>query len=219
MVKLPTGAIPAVQKKRAPLLLAPPMSRAVAEHRETREPPDTCQPHSLVVHVQALSPVGRSQAQRSDIVQEQRDGLVRLREKLSIVIRDLEAENASLRRRLSRHQQYPPPELMEAELEEARHLQRDRGIIFHRMPDDVYPGRPYVTQQDLIRGGITRYSRQNISRLARDEQAVPVMEIADRVLFPPGGVRTLLERERVAAADVSPRRRPGRAPMPSEPPD
>ncbi len=200
-----------MQKNGQPLLLPPPMSRIGTNRRGNREPANTLESHSIVVHVQGPSPAGRSRAQPAAIVQAQRDGLVRRQERLSTVIRDLEAENASLRWRLSQYQQYPPSELMEAELEEARHLQRDRGIIFHRMPDDVYPGRPYVTQQDLIRGGVTRYSRQNISRLARDEQAIPALEIADRVLFPPGGVRTLLERERVATSDVSPRRRPGGA--------
>lgn len=146
---------------------------------------------------------------QGDVIQEQRDGLARLRERLFARIRRLEAENASLRRQIERFQGYPSIEEQERERAEAAALEREQAVEFHRLPDSVYPGKPYVTQLDLIRRGVTHYSRQNISRLTRDDKSVPAVQIADRVLLPPSGVRALLKRERLAAADASPRRRPG----------
>jgi hypothetical protein len=157
--------------------------------------------------------VGRpSNAPRSvpiESVQAQRDGLLRLRGRLSATIRDLQLQNEALKTRLAQYERYPTIEQQAAEADAALEVEEDQGIRFNRMPDGVYPGRPYVTQQELIRQGVTRYSRQNISRLVRDEKAIPAIVIADRLLLPPEGVRALVERERAASRDPSPRRRPG----------
>lgn len=131
-----------------------------------------------------------------------------MRERMLATIRDLEAENHALRSRLIEQQQSPLPEQRHAETQEAREIERELDLRFRSMPDDVYPGRPYVTQQELIDRGITTYTRQNISRLARADAAIPAVLIADRVLLPPSGVRALVERERAASLDPSPRRRP-----------
>jgi len=78
------------------------------------------------------------------------------------------------------------------------------------MPGTVYPGKPYVTQQDLTRQGATHYTRQNISRLSRSDGVLGAIVIGDRVLLPPRAVEVLIDREAAAARDPSPRRRPGR---------
>jgi hypothetical protein len=147
--------------------------------------------------------------QQLDILRTQRDGLARLQAQLLTTIRRLEAENERVKQQLERYQRYPSVEQQDDELTEARALEREHGLCFQHLPDDAYPGRPYVTQLDLIGRGITRYSRQNISRLTRATGSVPAMPIADRVLLPPRGVKALLQRERTAASDPSPRRRPG----------
>ncbi len=144
-----------------------------------------------------------------DILRAQRDGLARARDRLIAAMREMEAENEALRHRLACGENDPETRRRDEEATEAGRLAHEEGITFHHMPDDVYAGRPYVTQQELIGQGITRYSRQTISRLARDEDAVPAMIIADRLLLPPAGVRALLQRECEAADDASPRRRPG----------
>ena len=142
-------------------------------------------------------------------MRQQRDDLVRRHRRLSITMRRLERENESLRRELERFQAYPSGEEQDVEAMDARQLEHELGLAFHAMPDGIYPGKPYVTQQELIKRGITRYSRQNMSRLARGERSIPALVIGDRVLFSAEGVRTLLERERAAERDASPRRRPG----------
>jgi hypothetical protein len=142
-------------------------------------------------------------------VREQRDGLARGRERLLALLRQMQAENEALRRELGRYQNIPAAHVQQQERADAERLEREHDIPFSFMPDGVYPGKPYVTQLDLIRRGITRYSRQNISRLIHQEGSVPALAIADRVLLPPAGVRALLRREARAALDVSPRRRPG----------
>ncbi|HEX6508272.1 MAG TPA: hypothetical protein VF221_11625 [Chloroflexota bacterium] len=144
------------------------------------------------------------------VLQEQRDGLVRLREKLLAIIRELEAENTDLRRTIQSYDNFPTLEQQELEAALAKRLQEERGITFQEMPSDIYPGKPYVTQQDLLRQGITRYSRQNISRLARSVSALAAVIIGDRVLLPPEAVEELIERETAASRDPSPRRQPGR---------
>jgi len=146
----------------------------------------------------------------ASLLQEQRDGLARVREKLLATIRELEDENTSLRNTLGRYDNYPSLEQQTQENALAEQLRAERGITFHEMPNTVYPGRPYVTQQDLVRQGITHYTRQNISRLSRSVGALVAMVIGDRVLLPPEAVEALIKREAAASRDPSPRRRPGR---------
>lgn len=156
------------------------------------------------------SPMARQVSESASLLQEQRDGLARVREKLLETLRELEAENTSLRETLGRYDNYPSPEQQTQETALAEQLCAERGITFHEMPSTVYPGRPYVTQQDLFRQGITHYTRQNISRLSRSVGALAAMVIGDRVLLPPEAVEVLIKREAAAARDPSPRRRPGR---------
>jgi hypothetical protein len=190
----------------ARLLLLPPPSQAGLEG----ERPSYPQPRRLRRNEGGPSgEIGAvSRQEPIEFVQAQRDGLLRLREKLRTRIRDLQAENEALKARLAHYDRYPPIDRQLAEAEEARALEREGRIRFHDMPEGVYPGRPYVTQQELIQQGVTSYTRQNISRLVRDEGALPAVVIADRVLFPPESVRALVERERIASRDPSPRRRP-----------
>ena len=189
------------------LLPAPP----VADHPTHRARAGTPEAH---LHARSIDGNGWSIVEHPgptplDIVREQRDGLARLQNRLLTAIRQLEAENESLRGQIARYQHFPSVEEQEDELADAARLELEQGIEFQRMPRDVYPGKPYVTLLDLIRHGVTRYSRQNISRLTRDERSVPAVLIADRVLLAPAGVKRLLEREKKAETDVSPRRRPG----------
>lgn len=147
-----------------------------------------------------------------DVVRDQRDGLARRHSQLSETIRRLRAENDVLRKQLTEYAGYPSSEEQRREVTDAQALETEHGIRFRTMPESVYPGMPYVTQQDLLKGGTTRYSRQNISRLVRVVKALPSVVIGDRVLLPPAAVRALLSRESAAAQDTSPRRRPGRKP-------
>jgi len=144
------------------------------------------------------------------VLQEQRDGLVRLRERLLSMVRELEAENASLRKKIEGFQGYSSLAQQEQEAALAKSLREERGITFREMPGTVYPGKPYVTQQDLTRQGATHYTRQNISRLSRSDGVLGAIVIGDRVLLPPRAVEVLIDREAAAARDPSPRRRPGR---------
>jgi hypothetical protein len=128
---------------------------------------------------------------------------------LLAAVRRVQTENAALRQELEQYRAFPPAEEQRRELADARRLEREQDIRFAFLPPGVYPGKPYVTQLDLIRRGGTRYSRQNISRLVRQEGSIPALAIADRVLLAPAGVRALLQREARASADASPRRRPG----------
>ena len=196
---------PIARHTAGPLLLPSPSARDIA----TSAPPAFPLPRGTGREETEWATVIPRKSEETDLVRQQRDGLARLRERLLAAVRELEAENEVLREQLRRYQSYPPIEQQEDEATDARQLEQEQGLAFHRMPEDVYPGKPYVTQQDLIRRGITRYSRQNVSRLTRDERSVPAMLIADRVLLPPAGVRTLLDRENIAARDPSPRRRPG----------
>lgn len=156
------------------------------------------------------SAVARQVSEPVSLLQEQRDGLARVRERLLTTIRDLEDENSSLRKTLGRYDNCPSLEQQTQEIALAEQLGAERGITFHQMPSTVYPGRPYVTQQDLFRQGITHYSRQNISRLSRSVGALVAIVIGDRVLLPPEAVEMLMKREAAASCDPSPRRRPGR---------
>lgn len=197
-----------MQNTQARLLLLLPPPRSAASERDILPYPEPSRPRSKDDGISDWTTGASAQAPIA-FVQAQRDALLRLRGRLSATIRHLQAENEALRLRLAEYERSSPIEGKAAEWEEARDVERDHGIRFNRMPDGVYPGRPYVTQQELIRQGITSYTRQNISRLARDEGAIPAVVIADRVLLPPAGVRALVERERIASRDPSPRRRPG----------
>jgi len=145
-----------------------------------------------------------------DVVREQRDGLVRKQKALSALVRQLSAQNASLREQLYKYQGYPTPTEQTDELVQAEEMEQQHGIAFHHLPTGVYPDKPFVTQQDLIRAGMTAYSRQSMSRLTRDDRSIPALLIADRVLLPPSAVHALLTREKAAVQDTSPRRRPGK---------
>jgi hypothetical protein len=184
------------------LLLSPPGNQA-----------DPHQQHKSVVRrTQSWAVHGEVAARGTaiELVREQRDGLVRRHDLLAATVRRLREENEVLAKRLSQYASYPSPEERHQEAADAQALEAEHGIQFRRMPESVYPGKPYVTQQDLLKGGTTQYSRQNISRLVRIVKALPSVVIGDRVLLSPAAVRALLSRERAAAEDVSPRRRPGR---------
>jgi len=192
---------------KAPLLLAPPRPPTVPVHAQY---PLSSSPFRSASGSMAQESEQILDAHPINLVRDQRDALLRLRGKLSSALREAEAENQHLRHELQQRSGLADNQEQLDEIRDAHLMELESGLAFQHLPTGVYPGRPYVTLQELIQRGVTTYTRQNLSRLTRHEGVLPAVLIADRVLFPPAAVRALVAHEEGAKIDPSPRRRPGR---------
>jgi hypothetical protein len=84
------------------------------------------------------------------------------------------------------------------EIEEvAQVLQEQTGIIFRRLPENIYPEMPYVTPDDLVDSGTTHYSVSQLSLIVRSGE-IPSVRIDRKVLLTPLSVKGILERQKAS---------------------
>lgn len=121
----------------------------------------------------------------------------------------IRARNAQLQKQLQTLAGPRMVEKLRVEEEAADRLSRERKVAFRRMPDGVYPGMPYVTQQELLEEGTVIFSRGSLSRLLHDQPDIPSVSIADRTVIPPSGVAEILARQDEARSRPNVRQRPG----------
>ena len=87
------------------------------------------------------------------------------------------------------------------EVEKAADQLEASGVLFQKVPAEIYPGMRFISPNDLIEQGFTKYSRQQIAKLIRTGE-IPAYSINGRILDPKG-VEKLLERERSRLAAPS----------------
>lgn len=90
---------------------------------------------------------------------------------------------------------YIKPAQRRRDLEEIADNLSERGIPFTRVPDEIYPGMPYITPKTLVDSGATRYSWRHILLLMRRREISGAHYIARTALLDPEGVLHLLKRE------------------------
>jgi hypothetical protein len=97
--------------------------------------------------------------------------------------------------------------------EHARRLEEQEQVVFRYVPNDIYPGMPYTTSDDLSESGVVPYSHTHISRLVRSGE-VEAVQMGGSMLITPRGAEQLIERSRKSVSG-EPNSRGGRPPGPT----
>ncbi len=105
---------------------------------------------------------------------------------------------------------YAGPNVQQVE-ELALRLQQQSKVAFKRVPQEIYPGMPYTTADDIEESGEPGYSHAYVYRLAKEKQ-IDAVQMDGATLITPRGYEQLRQRaQKRASGELGSRggRRPG----------
>jgi hypothetical protein len=96
------------------------------------------------------------------------------------------------------------------EVEETAARLLNEGIIFQKIPNEVYPNMPYTTADELADSRATLYSSRHINRMISNG-TIPAIDFNGKHLLTPESVEQLLQfqEERLDQETTDSFRRPG----------